>query len=123
MFLTLSSLEISRPKRNIYIAHEIVQVDPLFDRSATHDLFLYCNRWVLDYMPNAFLVKKVVSKKISLDWLTLFDQLAKVIQIWYIKRHSTTETISDTVLAFHPKSYEKQILHEFERRRKKYEEI
>ncbi len=123
MFLTLSSLEISRSKRNIYTAHEIIQVDPLFDRSAIHDLFLYYNRWVLDYMPNSFRIKKVAVGRVSWNWLIVVEKVARMSQMWYIKRHITTEIISDTMLAFHPKSYEKQILHEFERRRKKYEEI
>lgn len=123
MFLALSSLEIPSPKRNIYIAHEIIQTLPLFDRSAIHDLFLYRNRWILEYMPNSFLVKKVIVQRVSWNWLTLVEKIAKMIQMWYIKRHITTEIISDTMLAFHPKSYEKHVLYEFERRRKKYEKI
>lgn len=48
--IAADALELS--ERNLYTARELVQMQPLFG-AAWHHQFRACNRWALDYLPNA----------------------------------------------------------------------
>lgn len=48
------------------------------------------------------------------------ELIAKHLQLWYMRRHQTTELISDGVLAFHPKDYTRDVLTAFEKRVNEY---
>ncbi len=41
-------------KQNLFLAHEISQVRPLVDKNKTYQRFLAANKWVKNYLPNAF---------------------------------------------------------------------
>jgi hypothetical protein len=50
MFLSEKSMEIS--PQNIFMAHEICQLFPLFDQDNTYSKFLKKNLWVKKFLPN-----------------------------------------------------------------------
>jgi hypothetical protein len=52
--------------------------------------------------------------------LEIVESLAKKVQQFYMKSHITKETISSTVLAFHPVDYREKTLREYKKRIKKY---
>lgn len=54
LWLDSISCTISENKRNLYTAHEILQIIPLLDRDGTYQSFLYRNRWVKNYLANAY---------------------------------------------------------------------
>lgn len=131
MLIDESVLAFPKEKQNLYVAHEIVQMMPLFDRNKTYQKFMSANRWVKKFLPNSIEMKKLRDEEIKgkevklLNYLiskllTLFDYFAKKIQLWYMKRHITNETITDTLLAFHPLDYKEVIRQKFEERMQKY---
>lgn len=42
--------------------------------------------------------------------LYLIEQLAKLFQLWYMKRRRTNEAISSHMLRFHPQDYRRIVL-------------
>lgn len=122
MLLDESKLALSADRRTVYTAHEIAQIMPLFERNGTYKKFLRSNRWVSGFMPNAlqtrakpFLHLSLFGRVFSLLSAALIhapssELLAKKIQMWKMYRHRTNETITDTLLAFHPLDYQQKVL-------------
>jgi|SRR6185369_11118983 len=104
-------------KRDLYTAHEIVQIKPLFERGNIYEVFLASNKWIERFLPNTPTEKPALPGKrwkttyYSLRLITLlfsvfrFEALVKKIQKQYMKKHQTSEVITNTVLAFHPIDY------------------
>lgn len=121
LFIDESNLKIE--PQNIYMAHEIVQMRPLWDRDETYSRCLKANRWVSQYLPNwtagfkqaphSKLQKKhsAVSSKHS-----AVEILLKKFQLAYMRSKITTERIGDTQLFFHPRDTEKSIMTEYKKR-------
>jgi len=131
MFLSENALMLSKYRQNLYTAHEVARMIPMFERDNMHSRFLSANRWVKRFMPNSSAIKKLSNKAIKerkpqllnyfLTPLFSFSEpIAKAIQLWYMKRHKTTEEISDTLLAFHPQDLRPRVLHAFQKRLEKY---
>jgi len=53
LFFDETKLNIPNFKKNYYIAHEIIQMKPIFDRKDTYARFLNANTWVFRIFPNA----------------------------------------------------------------------
>jgi hypothetical protein len=110
--------------RDIYTAHEIVQMKPLFERKNMYETFCSKNRWVESFLPNAF---DTTVQTIGANWkreyvslgalssvmmLRPLESLVGVLQRRYMKQHQTSEIISRQVLAFHPIDYRMKTLDE-----------
>lgn len=48
----ISEENLAQPDQNIYLAHEILQLQPLWQRKEMYHRFLYANSWVFEYLPN-----------------------------------------------------------------------
>lgn len=123
MFIDEQALTFPQERQDIYTAHEIVQVIPLFERNNIYQRFIVANRWIKEHMYNAIDIRILRykpacrrgrdTKKILPN---IFELITKYIQLTYMKRHQTNETISDHILAFHPSDYRKQVLREYNKR-------
>ena len=136
MLISEDNLEFSKDRKDLYTAHEIVQMIPIFNRNKTFEKFMSKNLWVKEYMPNSF--DEVRDKRISakggsasgrkdkkqpavINYLLLtIEFLVKEIQLWYIRRHTEKEIILGGILAFHPIDYKSEIMEAFEKKLKKY---
>lgn len=107
-------------KRDIYTAREIAQVQPLFERENMYKRFLNKNKWVTEFLPNAFSMRFIPLKQekhsmfTSLISMVLslppFEILSRLIQQKIMQKHKTTETVTNHHLAFHPKDYRLEVL-------------
>ncbi len=117
MFITEDRLSFPPNSQNLYMAHEVSQMLPLFNRDKIYEKFLSKNKWVLKFMPNAFdnilYEERSIPKKDTNFLAGFFEFFAKSFQLWYIKRHITTEVVSDDILAFHPFDYSKDIMKKY----------
>lgn len=128
MLVSEKDLVFPKDRQDIYTAHEIVQMTPIFNRNKTYEKFMSKNLWVRKYMPNALAGIKIKDLRINNErqllviryWLLVTEFVVKQIQLWYIKRHIGKESISEGTLAFHPFDYKKDIIQSFEDRVKKY---
>jgi hypothetical protein len=106
-----TELHWGEDKQDVYIAHEIAQVVPLFDRNNVYKSFLHANQWVNKYLPNAIdakqqpLLKQPSSTFLAFVPFIPFEVLFRYVQVTLIKRHQTREIVTKSHLAFHPKDY------------------
>ncbi|EKD64640.1 MAG: hypothetical protein ACD_50C00333G0011 [uncultured bacterium] len=124
MIIDDSLLSFPKSRRDLYTAHEIAQLLPVFERNNMYKKFVDANEWIEKYLPNA--IKRIKNKQRSPFFMThnslfIFEQFAKLVQLWSIKKHRTNETISENLLAFHPLDYKNKVLNEYKRRLKQYD--
>lgn len=104
-------LAVPKSKRNLYTAHEVVQIVPVVVRGGVYNSFLYQNRWVAEYFPNIKIprVDPSIKKIRTYSILGFFNRYAKKIQLHRILQATTTERISDEQLWFFPDDFQKKI--------------
>lgn len=126
LFLEESSLGIKN--QNLYIAHEIFQIRPIWGRQGTYQKFIYANSWVKKYLPNwkpddSTMYRISGIKKSNFPFipsrLSLLEILLKKFQLWYMKSKISTERIGDKQLFFHPANTQEKVLTEYRKRLKK----
>ncbi len=129
MLLDEEALTLSKERQNLYSAHEVIQLLPMFERRNIYREFLNANLWITKFLPNGLNLRRLGDRDIKRvkeklfyilisRYLNIFEHLAKTVQLIYIKRHITTETISDHFLAFHPFDYKNYVLNEYNKRLK-----
>ncbi len=111
-------------KRNMFTAHEIAQIVPLFNKDKTHEKFIHKNHWINAYWPNAVKIsnlesrikKKEVNKPRfgriihnSLFILRVLEPLARALQKEYMRNKVTKEVITPTRALFHPVDWGKYV--------------
>lgn len=107
LWLDTLSLSITPDKRNLYTAHEILQVKPLFDRHNLYQQLLSQNSWVKKHLANAYQIynQPTQSKTSPLFYLLApLNILFFVFQYLYMKPKLTQETITLHSAYFHPRS-------------------
>ncbi|KKS88164.1 MAG: hypothetical protein UW37_C0037G0007 [Candidatus Gottesmanbacteria bacterium GW2011_GWA2_44_17] len=114
MFVSESSFMVSKREQDIFTAHEVLQMKPLWERGNAYAHFLKKNRWVSSVFPNKWkeVTYRLKSKKATVRQygqfqivahiLRILEKPVKHIQLWYMRKRRTTEVISDTVIRFHP---------------------
>ena len=131
MFVDRQVLLFSKERQDIYLAHEVGQMIPLFERNNTYGQFVNSNKWIKKFMPN--ITRRITTfitaqnrgplyASVFLQCFSLFEPSAKFIQLVYMKKHRSSETVSDSMLAFHPHDYRNVVLKEYNKRLR-YEKI
>lgn len=122
MLLDEKVLEIKA--HDLYTAHEVAQMKPLCNKNNTYEKFLLANKWVSKFLPNSLdtsiQIDKDVSKSEPQTIFRMLEYMARRLQFFYMRKKITRETISDTLLAFHPRDYKGDILQLYRQRQKKY---
>lgn len=125
MLLDETIMAFEKKKQTLYTAHEIIQMKPIVSKHKTYERFLQANEWVKKYLPHAFDANYAWPKNhqennsLLFRFLLPFEFLAKFAQLWYM-RTITRETVTDHLLAFHPKDYEHEIIEVYRERLHKY---
>jgi len=114
LWMEARTLTVPRIKQNLYTAHEVLFVTPIYDRSCVHQLFLDRNYWVKKYLANAYLqsINKEPKKDPSHFFGFLLFPLNLILFIFqyiYMKPKLTTEHIGLGSAYFHTKDYDKKI--------------
>src|SRR5258705_3461010 len=121
--LLLDETQLVWPEKdqNVYVAHEIVQIKPLFEREDTYRKFIESNFWIRKYFPN-FKKSILPTHKAEKNnyWILRFigfflflwpiEVIMRSFQTYYMQGHKTTETVSHTFLALHPKDYKTETM-------------
>lgn len=99
--LWLDETAIYWEPQNEFTAHEIAQVIPLVNKSQTFEKFLWINKWILNYWPNAIEIKKTKPSSMvypKQNWLNWF---AFKLEYLYMKRKITNEVAELHKALFH----------------------
>lgn len=115
LWLDETALAISR--HDLYIAHEICQAKPIFERDNTYQKFIRANIWVKRYLPNALQgpTLKFNSPKGS-DPIGFLESLAFRLQFWYMLSKMTSERVGRHFAFFHPRPTGKIVMEEYRKR-------
>ena len=132
LFFDESDLNIKN--QNIYQAHEICQMQPLWSRSKTYSRFIHVNKWIFNFLPNWTPISTVDLQFNNLTIIRLNDSkisqrstglhtkiielFAKKLQLAYMRKKITTEKIGERQLFFHPKDTQGWVLDEYQKRLK-----
>ena len=133
MLLDETAIAIDIKLQDIYCAHEIVQLVPLYQRKNMYDTFIQANTWILQYMPHAFYIEQRVENYPARSFfdsflsfllsLPIVETTARIIQKSVMKGHRTKETVSSSVLAFHPIDFRAKTLRAYKRKIQEYETL
>lgn len=115
LYLDEADLEIK--EKNLFTAHEICQVKPLYNKNETYERFLSANGWVRKYLPNAlhyslFIVQgsRSLLKNNPLSFLlALLNRACFNFQYLYMKPKITIEKVGLNQAFFHPKKPSKRL--------------
>jgi hypothetical protein len=112
MFMSESALGIPKKERDLYTAHEVLQMEPIWARGNSYKQFLESNNWVKNVLPTAWSIKHIGRNNhpkasyfwtyISVFFLRFLENPAKFFQLWYMRRRRTHEVIAQRMLRFHP---------------------
>ncbi len=119
MFMTSDRLRLVQKERDLFAAHEVLQMVPLWEKNNVYQKFLRANKWVEKFLPNAW-DKNIKNENLKLknenSILQIFEYPAKLGQLWYMRRHRTSEVVTDTVIRFHPRDARVWVKEKLERR-------
>ncbi|MBU3979260.1 hypothetical protein KKE68_06195 [Patescibacteria group bacterium] len=127
-----SALAWPMDKRDLYTAHEIVHIIPLFTRNNIFQEFLAENKWISKFYPNRegfFLQEQYIEKPKTyiiiktlgfLLTLPIFEYIFDKLQRIYMKKGRKSEVVLSNFLAFHPYDYRQEILGNFSSKIKQY---
>lgn len=131
MFVDEANLEIPKKEQNLYTAHEVCQMKPIFKKNDTYKKFLSNNQWILNYLPNSILkINKKKPPKNNFFQLTLnfvytvntfvftcalctLNFIFMLPQIWYMKSHQTKEILNRGYIRFHPDDKTNEVLNKY----------
>lgn len=121
MYVVSDHLEVA--PRDIYIAYEIYLMKPLLNREDIYLRFLKANQWAEKFLPimrekgnpDSIDKRKKFCNTSSLvsKMLRIVENLAKRLQIKYMSKRRTTETVNDSVIKFHPGNIHEEILRRY----------
>lgn len=127
MMLDETALNFSKERQDLYHAHEIIQMRPLFERDNFYQKLIETNVWTRKFLPNVLNRGNALNRTpqaffnvalcLALS-CSVFEYLSKKTQLHYMKKHITTEVISNHLLAFHPFNYKNFTLREYKKRLK-----
>ena len=116
-----SDLKIS--PQNLYLAHEICQMKPIWDRDKTYRRFIDANKWIYKFLPNWQVNFGVVDHRSEKKKLPTTNYLLRTVesflknfQLWYMHPKITTEKIGKHQLFFHPQNTGEWVMEEYQKR-------
>jgi hypothetical protein len=128
MFMTEDALLLPEAEQDLFAAHEVLQMTPLWSRGGVYRSFLRANAWVKSYLPHAWKVREK-QHEVHTDenhagvvaWYRMAEPLLRFMQRRYMERHRTTEVVTDTVLRFHPRDARRWIRKKLATRLEKFD--
>lgn len=124
--MLISEDYLEQPTRDVFIAHEILQLKVLFARGETYQKFLHANAWVFDFLPNwighldpqscKIAKTKQLFRKLINPLLGYIEGLAKTWQLKIMQPARGAEVIEDGRLLFHPAPTHVDVLKQYHKR-------
>jgi predicted nucleotidyltransferase len=123
MILDTTHLQIPDKEQDIYSAHEIAYICPLWERNNAKSLFFSSNSWIKKYLYHYYCINKhdftctyTRESRISLLFIFVlapFEYLSKLLQLYVMKPKRTNEIIADGYLRFHPVDARIEVLKQY----------
>jgi len=117
LFLEENHLKIG--PENLFLAHEVCQMKPIFNKEGTYEKFFGENKWVFKFLPNAGKNLKIKYQKSNIKnnfLISFFNILAFKLQYFYMKSKITNEKVSLHQAFFHPGNLQDKILKDYQQK-------
>ena len=122
MYLDENHLELPVSERDLYSAHEVIQLKPVYDKGGYYQRFLSTNSWAKQFLPNSVIPRNLTIRPIDKNPTeNLMESFFRKIQLWKIKKNQTREVIKHGFLRFHPHDNRGDILKQYVQRIKNTE--
>lgn len=118
LFLDQSAIKLPVSQRNLYTAHEIAQIKPLFDRGGIYQKFLLANSWIKNHLPHAVNISTLKSSPSQSSPPPFFERLAFKLQYAYMKSKITHEKVTLHTAFFHPRQTNQLVLKQYHQKLK-----
>lgn len=120
---------LEQKNKDLFTAHEVLQMKVLWQRENTYKKYLEKNEWVFKFLPNWIgpstsegdrlqSAKGGLTRADKKSNVPVLENLAKWLQLKIMKKPKGLERIEDGVLYFHPNDVRVKILKEFQQRLK-----
>lgn len=122
MYLDETNLATGKKNRTLYIAREIVQMKPIFNRDNTYEKFINQNLWIKKFFPNAMEYNRFGSypKNAGEDQQNILEKIAYFLQLAIMKKKMTREVVGPKEIRFHPNDCSGKIMADYFSLLKKY---
>jgi hypothetical protein len=131
MFLDEESLKLPLSEQNLFTAHEVCQLHPVWDRGAIYQRFLKENLWAEKYLANFFKKsdlpfasgsKKRVNVKLGNRLVNFLEFLVYRGQLTYMRPRQTREIAEPFRARFHPQDCRDWVLEKYRRRLREFKD-
>lgn len=126
MFLSETALAMDAQHKDIYIAHELLQMIPIWERRGIAKKLLRVNAWVRLQYPHAYeeKMKTVVCRlpqypKVERVW-SMVERPIQWVQLAYMKNKRTTEVVQADQIQFHPTNIRRKVIDTYQLACKSY---
>lgn len=119
MFIDSNHLRLPKSERDLFSAHEIAQLKPLLVKNNSYQEFIRENLWLKNYLPNSIGKPKEFTLNHQRS-TNIAEELAKKLQLWYMRKRWSTEVIREGYVRFHPLDARCWILPEYNKIIKKH---
>ncbi|OGG04126.1 hypothetical protein A2Z33_03105 [Candidatus Gottesmanbacteria bacterium RBG_16_52_11] len=134
MFLSEDFLAMPSSDRDLYGAHEVLQLQPLATRGRVYRRFLDINSWVSGLLPVAWSVLRVRTSSVNgthsasagiagslfIPVARALETIARTLQQRYMRNRLTTEIVNDSTIRFHPHDARRFVRRELMKRLRRY---
>ena len=103
LFITEDVMAWPKTERNVYVAHEIMLLQPIYYKNNTYFDFISANKWALEYFPHAVFGYPAPSERKSHNKPNLLnhvEELLMLIQRAYMSKRRTQEIVTPTKIHF-----------------------
>ncbi len=118
IFIDQGKLSWAKKNRNLYIAQNIISIQPFIWRDNVYFDFMKANSWIKKYYKN-FLINlpKENNKKpkIKNRVMRFIESIAKKSEIYYMKNSITKEITGDKLIHFNKNDSSKRVLKEYKK--------
>lgn len=112
MFLDEGHLDIFEKEKDLFLAYEILNLKPIWQRNNSCRKFFSANAWAKDFLPNLEIKKTNWRKKKRKDQ-NLIEKLFFNFQLWLMRKKITRERVTPYLIAFHPQSIRGKTIQSF----------
>jgi hypothetical protein len=126
MFISEDALRITKDQQDSYIAHELLQMVPLWERKGIEQRLLVLNEWVKRYYYHAYkerLAVRVLRIARHRFWERVYrlgEAPARYMQLRYMEKRRTTEVVTPSIIRFHPTDVRTIVLTKLRHLQKQY---
>lgn len=124
--LLLDTSTLEQKDKNIFIAHEVLQMRVLWEREGVYQKYLENNNWVFKHLPNwtstvdlANSSTKVKEKSPQLQLFNFLELLFKWFQLRYMGSPTGQERLLKGAVYFHPQDISTKVLTEYQKKIKR----